>query len=217
MNSLPILYSFRRCPYAMRARLALCSAGVPIELREVVLKNKPADMLALSPKATVPVMQLTCGEVIDESLDIMRWALQQNDPNNWLDTEPETTAQLIAENDGELKPWLDRYKYFERYPEHNQLYYREQLCHFLQHWEQRLGSNNGMGLVANHHTLADTAILPFLRQLAHTDLNWFESAPYPYLQQWLEQFKHSQAFVKSMRKWPAWRAESNEKITVDWK
>jgi len=111
VTSLPVLYSFRRCPYAIRARLALAQAGLPVELREVALRRKPAEMLALSPKGTVPVLQLPDGQVLDESLDIMRWALQQADPQGWLDAGPQAlAAELIALNDGPFKALLDRYK-----------------------------------------------------------------------------------------------------------
>ncbi|MGB1581943.1 MAG: glutathione S-transferase N-terminal domain-containing protein, partial [Nevskiales bacterium] len=124
--SLPVLYSFRRCPYAMRARIALAKAGVTVELREILLKDKPAEMLALSPKGTVPVLQLPGGEVIDESLDVMRWALQGHDPDSWLEPDPELTEVLIEANDGPFKSALDRYKYFTRFPEQPREVYRAQ-------------------------------------------------------------------------------------------
>jgi len=126
-TKLPILYSFRRCPYAMRARLAIAYSGIKLELREIVLRNKPEEMLAISPKGTVPVLQLPSGEVIDESIDIMRWALAQHDPNDWY-SEPYIPAieSLITQNDESFKPWLDRYKYADRYPEQSETYYRNQ-------------------------------------------------------------------------------------------
>ena len=127
---LPILYSFRRCPYAIRARLALAYAGIAVEIREVALKNKPEQMLAISPKGTVPVLQLPDGRVLEESLDIMHWALAHHDPEHWLafDTKAET---LIKWNDGDFKYSLDRYKYAARYPEFSQAYYGQQTEHFL--------------------------------------------------------------------------------------
>ena len=216
MNQPPILYSFRRCPYAIRARLALGSAGIAVELREVVLKRKPAAMLALSPKGTVPVLQLPDGQVIDESLDIMRWALRQNDPENWLADSAQACEQLVAENDAEFKYWLDRYKYFERYPEQSQLAYRAKAEKFLQHCERCLAENGGMGLLDCRLTLADIAILPFVRQFAHTDIDGFEQMPYPMVRQWLGQFKGSQLFAIVMQKWPEWDATGQDFNHVEW-
>ena len=215
MSDLPILYSFRRCPYAIRARLALCIADVPLELREVLLKNKPSEMVTISPKGTVPVLQLQNGTVIDESIDVMRWALGQNDPEKWLGTAPELTDSLIAENDNEFKYWLDRYKYFERFPEHDQQYYRDQAVEILKTWENRLSMHSGAGLVADRLTLADMALLPFVRQFAHSDLEWFTNAPLPLLRQWLDKFKQSDLFKNVMFKLPCWEA-SQEPTVVRW-
>ena len=126
----PTLYSFRRCPYAMRARLALAASGIKTELREVVLKDKPEALIAISPKATVPVLQTETGRVIDESIDIVRWALDKRDPLNWYESltarQQQETDALINENDGAFKASLDRYKYADRYPEHSEQFYREQ-------------------------------------------------------------------------------------------
>lgn len=213
---MPVLYSFRRCPYAIRARLALCNAGIPVELREVLLKNKPTEMLALSPKGTVPVLHLPDGTVIDESIDVMRWALKQNDPENWLGEEPEVTHSLITENDGPFKYWLDRYKYFERFPEHSQQHYRDQASAILETWESRLAMHSGQGLVAERLTLADMALLPFVRQFAHSDLDWFNSAPLPLLRQWLDSFKQSDLFRQVMLKLPRWE-HCQEPVFVRWR
>ena len=121
---LPVLYSFRRCPYAIRARMAICYAGVPVELREILLKNKPPGMLAASPKGTVPVLVLPDGRVLDESCDVMRWALAIHDPDNWMDPALSREAsRLIAENDGSFKTHLDHYKYADRYPEQTPVHY----------------------------------------------------------------------------------------------
>lgn len=126
-HTYPILYSFRRCPYAMRARLAIAAAQVKVELREVELRNKQEALLLASPKGTVPVLQLEDGKVIDESPDIMFWALQQHDPEHWLEQDwLKQTKQLIQRNDGEFKYYLDRYKYADRYPERSELEYRQQ-------------------------------------------------------------------------------------------
>lgn len=144
-NPLPTLYSFRRCPYAMRARLALMAAGIAVELREVVLKDKPPCLLAASPKGTVPVLITAGGEVIDESRDIMLWALGQHDPLNWLQGDRAAMMALVDACDDGFKPWLDRYKYHDRHPEHPQAYYREQAEAYLVQWEQRLAVQRWLG------------------------------------------------------------------------
>jgi glutathione S-transferase len=173
----PILYSFRRCPYAMRARLALAASGIKTELREVVLKDKPAELLAVSPKATVPVLQTETGRVIDESIDIMRWALDKRDPLNWYQTldrrQQIQCDELIANNDGDFKYYLDRYKYADRYPEHPESYYREQGEKTLQNLESLLKENGC--LLTEKWTLADIALLPFVRQFALVDKDWFNT------------------------------------------
>src|SRR5690554_6636487 len=140
------LYSFRRCPYAMRARLAIVLAELKVELREIVLKNKPAQMLAISPKGTVPVLELVEADgfsrrVIEESRDILQWALEQHDPQAVLDVEPASAQALIEQNDNEFKHWLDRYKYSDRYPELSQLEYRERGEVFLQVLENLLAKH----------------------------------------------------------------------------
>ncbi|MCH4874887.1 glutathione S-transferase [Pseudomonas sp. TMW22091] len=190
-----VLYSFRRCPYAMRARMALRYSGVPLTTVEVSLKAKPAEMLALSPKGTVPVLVCADGRVIDQSLDIMRWALARNDPDNWLG--PDRTA-LIEENDQVFKANLDRYKYAIRYPEQPMEHYRAQGEQFLQHLEDLLG--HAPYLAGDMLSLADVALAPFVRQFAHVDREWFEQAPYPHLRVWLERFLTSALFTSVMAK-----------------
>lgn len=206
-TKLPILYSFRRCPYAMRARLAIAYSGIKLELREIVLRNKPEEMLAISPKGTVPVLQLPSGEVIDESIDIMRWALAQHDPKSWY-SEPYIPAieSLITQNDESFKPWLDRYKYADRYPEQSETYYRNQCEAWFKTLESLLEANKGF-LVTDQITLADMALLPFIRQCAHVDLAWFESTQYTQLQNWLNRFKDSELFSNIMQKYPAWQRD----------
>lgn len=192
-----LLYSFRRCPYAMRARLALRYSGVCVRIIEVSLKAKPAEMLALSPKGTVPVLSVN-GEVIDESLAIMQWALAQHDPDNWrLQGDPSVLA-LIDENDQGFKYHLDRYKYAERYPEHPREHYRAEGEVFLQKLEGLLADR--AYLLAHHPSLADMALAPFVRQFAHVDRGWFARAPYPRLQRWLEAFLQSPLFIGVMAK-----------------
>ncbi|MBK3507264.1 glutathione S-transferase [Pseudomonas sp. MF6747] len=192
-----LLYSFRRCPYAMRARMALRYAGVPVQIVEVSLKAKPADMLALSPKGTVPVLSVD-GRVIEESLEIMLWALAQHDPDDWLLKGDPRVLQLIAENDQAFKHHLNRYKYAERYPELPMEHYRAEGAVFLRALEALLADR--AFLLAEHLSLADVALAPFVRQFAHVDREWFASAPYPRLQTWLQRFLESALFVAVMAK-----------------
>ncbi|WP_166361910.1 glutathione S-transferase [Pseudomonas akapageensis] len=194
-----ILYSFRRCPYAMRARMALRYSGCPVEIVEVSLKAKPAEMLALSSKGTVPVLSVD-GQVIDESLEIMRWALARNDPQDWLlGDAPEARLhadRLISENDQVFKVHLNHYKYADRYPQHSLEHYREQACGFLQTLEECLQQQ--AYLFADHPSLADIAIMPFIRQFAAVDPDWFGQAPYPRLQDWLKGLLESSLFKAIM-------------------
>ncbi len=205
-QKLPVLYSFRRCPYAMRARLAIAVSGTQVELREVVLKNKPEEMLVASPKGTVPVLMLADGTVIDESLDIMRWALDNSDLDNLLcNGNPEkqaTIAELIKENDHTFKQHLDHYKYFDRFPEQPQSYYREQAEITLLKLEHKLKQHTF--LAGSEYSLADLAIFPFIRQFAHVDKQWFDATPYPALQKWLGYFLESELFNSIMKKYPQW-------------
>lgn len=202
--SLPILYSFRRCPYAMRARLALMQAGIVVELREVILRNKPSQLLAVSPKATVPVLLLTNGEIFVESLDIMHWVASQVVKNNAVADEPADVNWLIGQNDGEFKYYLDRYKYASRYPEQTELYYREKAAVFLNGLESRLSRH--AFLCGHSASLADMAIFPFIRQFAGVNIEWFQSSPYTNLKQWLSQQLESGLFISIMNKYPAWQA-----------
>ena len=192
-----LLYSFRRCPYAMRARLALRYSGVPVRIIEVSLKAKPAEMLALSPKGTVPVLSVN-GEVIDESLAIMQWALARHDPDDWLLQGEPAVLALIAENDHGFKYQLDRYKYAERHPEQPMEVYRAAGEMFLRTLEQRLATR--AYLLADHPSLADMALAPFVRQFAHVDRAWFAASPYTQLQAWLQRFLESPLFISVMAK-----------------
>ncbi|WP_407730749.1 glutathione S-transferase [Pseudomonas helleri] len=190
-----VLYSFRRCPYAMRARMALRYSGVPLSIVEVSLKAKPAEMLALSPKGTVPVLVCADGRVIEQSLEIMHWALARHDPDNWLGPD---SAALIEENDQVFKVNLDRYKYAIRYPEQPMEHYRAQGAAFLQRLEVLLEQT--LYLAGDTLSLADIALAPFVRQFAHVDRDWFEQAPYPRLNAWLERFLASELFTAVMAK-----------------
>lgn len=198
------LYSFRRCPYAMRARLGILFAELSVELREITLKNKPEQMLAISPKGTVPVLQLVDGSVIEESAEIMTWALEQNDPQGLLDEKVLSEANaLIAQNDNEFKQWLDRYKYADRHPEMTQTEYRQRGEVFLQDLEALLTENTY--LLGNRVTIADIGIMPFVRQFAHVDREVFYSLPYPKLQQWLQHWLDHPLFVQAMAKFQPWQ------------
>lgn len=192
-----LLYSFRRCPYAMRARLALRYSGVPVQIVEVSLKAKPVEMLALSPKGTVPVLSVG-GRVIEQSLEIMQWALGQHDPEDWLLQGDPRVLELIAENDQAFKHHLDRYKYAERYPELPMEHYRAEGEVFLQKLEDLLTKNDY--LLANHLSLADAALAPFVRQFAHVDREWFARTSYQRLQKWLQRFLESPLFTAVMAK-----------------
>jgi glutathione S-transferase len=189
----------------MRARLAIAYADVAVELREVELCNKPQAMLLISPKGTVPVLQLENGKVLDESLDIMLWALQQNDPEHWLKVASLANAQaLIRRNDEQFKYYLDRYKYADRYPAYSELYYRQQGELFLADLEDLLTQSSY--LCGEHFSLADAAILPFIRQFCAVDPLWFKASPYPLLRQWLNHFLASSLFEQVMTKYPCWQA-----------
>ncbi|MDX2374496.1 glutathione S-transferase [Psychrobacter sp. T6-6] len=202
--SLPRLYTFRRCPYAMRARLGLIFAELSVELREITLKNKPEKMLAISPKGTVPVLQLLDGSVIEESAEIMTWALEQNDPQGLLDEKVSSEANaLIAQNDNEFKQWLDRYKYADRHPEMTQSEYREKGEVFLQVLESLLTDN--IYLLGDNPTIADIGIMPFVRQFAHVDREVFYNLPYPNLQRWLQHWLEHPLFVQAMTKFQPWQ------------
>lgn len=209
--SLHRLYSFRRCPYAMRARLGLLFAELPVELREITLKNKPTQMLAISPKGTVPVLQLIDGTVIEESREIMMWALEQNDPQGLLDTAVLSQAEaLIAQNDNEFKYWLDRYKYADRHTEMTQTEYRQRGEVFLQVLEARLTKNRY--LLGDNVTVADIGIMPFVRQFAHVDRNTFYDLPYPKLQQWLQNWLAHPLFLQAMVKFQPWQEKDKAVI-----
>ena len=206
MQSYPVLYSFRRCPYAMRARMAIMQSGVTCELREVVLRDKPAAMLKLSPKGTVPVLHLPNDSVIEESIDVMSWALAINDPDNWLETA-NVSADFICELDGSFKRSLDRYKYFVNHPERSQSDYRDEGALFLSLLEEKLAANDGAGLFGPRITLPDIAAFPFVRQFAFVDKAWFDEAPYPLLQAWFNNQLDSRLFQSVMIKYPAWKPE----------
>ena len=197
----PLLYTFRRCPYAIRARMAIQISGVEVTKHEVNLRDKPAALLECSPKGTVPVLQLADGHVIDESLDIMLWALSINDPDHWLDDPDglsEEAQALIKQNDEPFKTALDYYKYSVRFPEHSEQYYREQAEFFLKKLNTRLSQSHY--LMGDRLTVPDMAIFPFIRQFSNVDKNWFYASPYKYLIQWLDARISSDLFTTVMQK-----------------
>ena len=201
VNPDPILYSFRRCPYAVRSRLALRVSGQSYELREVALRNKPPEMLAVSPKGTVPVLIDIDGRVLDESIDIMLWALGKNDPEKWLIPEiGDLTAmlQLIGEFDRGFKYHLDRYKYPNRYADTDPKIHRTKCCLYLDKFNAQLMINTY--LFGHYITLADMAIVPFVRQFAHTDQEWFNQQSWAHLKTWLETLINSEIYLKVMAK-----------------
>lgn len=213
-SDLPVLYSFRRCPYAMRARLALAVSGQHCELREVVLRDKPPELRVASPKATVPVLVLPGGEVLAQSLAIMQWALQRHDPEGWLpaDSAAQQAQQtLIAASDGPFKHALDRYKYPNRYAgEHagdDQAFaesHRSHAASQLMLLESLLCRHDW--LCGPAASLADMAILPFVRQFAHTDAAWFAAQPWPALDAWLGRWESGAQFEQVMEKYLPWQA-----------
>jgi glutathione S-transferase len=192
--ALPILYSFRRCPYAMRARLALSYSGIVLEHREIILKDKPQAMLDASPKGTVPVLVLPDGTVIDESLDVMRWALEKKDTDGWLDGY---SQGLITQNDTNFKRALDRYKYPNRYPDEDCSSALDQCLSFLKELENYL-------VLSQRSTLTDMAIFPFIRQFSKVNPEMFKKLPYPTVQSWLEEHVNSDLFQSIMNKHPVW-------------
>ena len=208
VNVLPVLYSFRRCPYAMRARLALHASGIATEHREVVLKNKPAHLLALSPKGTVPVLWLpgaAGSKVLEQSLDIMLWALRQHDPLGWLppsDAGMADAQALIAHNDGPFKQQLDRYKYPSRWGLESGVADRDEGAIWLRTLDARLRKQPE--LAGEHFGMADAAVAPFVRQFAHTDPTWFAAQPWPALASWLTKFESSDLFQAIMHKHAPW-------------
>lgn len=214
MNSreLPILYSFRRCPYAIRARLALAHRGITVELREVLLRDKPKAMLAASAKGTVPVLLLPQGRVLDESLEVMRWALTQVPEGAW---NPPSADQerFIAQNDGAFKYFLDRYKYADRYPTHPQDWYRDQAAPHLTALDQQL--ENSPFLCGDAPGFVDAALMPFLRQFAMVDPSWFAASPYTSLQRWLQDLLDSALFASVMLKFPPWHPD-HEPLRMTW-
>ena len=198
---IPILYSFRRCPYAIRARLALAVAKVPCQLIEVSLRNKPASLLEASPKATVPVLVLSDGAVIEQSLDIVQWALNHHDPAHWLRPTvggPTQMMEWVAVCDSSFKQALDQYKYPHRHPGKKPHEARDAASAWLVTLDQRLAATGH--LQGGHTSLVDACVFPFVRQFAAVDPVWWEKQPWPCLHAWLERWLGSALFMQIMRK-----------------
>ncbi len=217
--TLPVLYSLRNCPYAMRSRLAIFRSKQAVELRDVVLTDKPPQMIAASSKATVPILVLASSKVIDESLDVMLWALGESDPNNLLRTDSSTNESvssnqtmgaikledirnLVALFDREFIPCLDAYKCAKRYHESNLQECRQACEVYIQQLEQRLSSH--AYLIDDEESMADIALLPFIRKFAKVERQWYQQSPYLNLRRWLNRYLQSAMFNKVMAKYPLW-------------
>lgn len=214
-SQLPVLYSFRRCPYAMRARMALVYSGVQCVLREVELKNKPQSLLEYSPKGTVPVMVLPDGSIVEESLDLVNYALNFNDPSGLLAVNDEVSKDiesLIDKNDTDFVKWLTRYKYFERFPEQSQTEYLNIIQeNYFNNFETRLSSHSY--IAADQRTKADIVLVPFVRQFALADKEYFYNSKYTKIIAWLDEFLSEPNFEIVMQKHKPWQ-EGDEEILL---
>ena len=210
-NNLPILYSFRRCPYAMRARMAIHISSQKCEIREVLLRDKPPSMLEYSSKGTVPVLVLQSGEVIDESLDVIDWALNLNDPDNWQRSKDnENTKELIKINDGEFKHHLDRYKYSKRYDNEDPEFHRKKCLKFIEKINSEL--QNSKYIFDDEISYIDISLLPFIRQFRIADNEWFDELPYENVKSWLSNFLNSELLKSIMSKYDLWK--EGDEVTI---
>jgi len=208
----PILWSFRRCPYAMRARLAIKASGQSVLLREILLRDKPEPFLAASQKGTVPVLVLPDGRVIDESRDVMFWALSQADPEAWLGIyhrDQKTCEDHLDALDNIFKHHLDRYKYATRYEDVDEVIHRTEGASFLQKWDDHLSSHPALS--GEKAGILDFATLPFVRQFRIADPMWFDNQNWPHLHKWLQSFLNSERFAQIMEKYQPWN-ETGEDI-----
>jgi len=202
---IPVLYSFRRCPYAMRARMAIAAADCEIEHREILLSDRPEHLRAISATATVPCLEIRPGKVLVESLQIMSWALEQHDPLNWLPAQDQVKVadELIASNDGEFKYNLDRFKYPTRYDDADPLTARTNAERFVISLDEQLGRHTQ--LLGDKVSMADVAIFPFVRQFSRADEGWFASTPYEAVRRWLAWWETAPIFGRIMAKIPVWQ------------
>ena len=211
ISKAPILWSFRRCPFAIRARLAIVASGQIVRLREILLREKPTTFLAASPKGTVPVLDLCDGRIIDESRDIMFWALDKNDPEGWLDVwrrQPDRVELFLDKLDGSFKNNLDRYKYASRYDASLARLHRndgEKFLITLNEMLEQTGALSGRNL-----GLMDFASLPFVRQFRIADPEWFDAQSWQHLSRWLDSFIHSAGFNEVMQKYLPWYEGAKE-------
>jgi glutathione S-transferase len=217
MSAVPILYSLQHCPYAMRARMGLMMAKQEVLLRNIVTKDKPQEMLKTSPKGTVPILLFEDGTVIDESLEIMIWALKKNDPSDLLyqalpDAYPQMLS-LISDCDQGFRTNLNEYKNQKRYHLEKEIQFRSQCEEFIQLLESSLKDRDF--ILGDKLSLADLAILPFIRQFANVDKSWFRSAGYPRLSLWLANLMESLLFTKAMKKYPLWN-DAHEEFLLSW-
>jgi glutathione S-transferase len=206
MLNTPVFYSFRRCPYCIRAHMALKYAGLEIILREVELRDIPAEALVVSPRATVPSLVINENNYMDESWDIVKWATQKNDPDNWLGKNNEylkAAEKLVETNDGSFKDDLDHYKYADRHPEHSMEYYRQRCVRFLEELNDMLEESSF--LLSENITIADIAVFPFIRQFAMVDKDWFGAEPYSGLQRWLDIMLDTELFSEAFKKHEIWK------------
>ena len=204
-NKYPILYSFRRCPYAMRARLAIKISEIFVEIREIKLKDKPLEFLNLSPKGTVPVLVTTSGKILEESLDIINWALNKNDPKKWLangQLSQNQINQLLDNLENEFKPSLDKYKYTNRFESVDKDFHRDKNLSFLWYLDDLLKKNKALN--CSHLSLVDYAIFPFIRQFRNVDSEWFDSLNFNFLKKWLFELIDSNDFLSIMTKYEKW-------------
>ena len=202
---LPVLYTFRRCPYAMRARISMYYSKINYEHREILLKDRPKKLYNLSPKGTVPVLNLPDGKVIDESLDIMKWSMSINDSDSWFVNNISDQLNAIKTNDYHFKKWLDKYKYHDRYPEFPVQYYRDECEVILKSFEKKL--EKGEYLFCQKISLGDMAILPFIRQFANVDIIWFNES-FTNLSKWMDELIESEIFQSMMKKYEIWNPSS---------
>ena len=209
--NIPILYSFRRCPYAMRARLALYYSKINYEHREILLKNRPNNLYEISPKGTVPVLDLLNGGVIDESFDIMKWAISMDSSKSLFNRGRQKQIGMILLNDMQFKKWLDKYKYHVRYPEHSMEFYRENCKQILDQYEDQL--KNYTYLIDNEISLADFAILPFIRQFANVDIKWYNDS-YSYLSSWMNKLMDFDIFIQIMKKFEVWDENKRGEVVM---
>jgi len=189
--------------------LALAYSSISVELKEISLKNRPSELFAVSPKGTVPVLCLNNHTVIDESLEIMKWALHHNDPESWIGHNKQIQLEMIAKYDNEFKYWLDRYKYYDRYPEKDQYYYRNKCDQYLS--KLNIAFEDNLYILSNHICLIDIAILPFVRQFANVDIKWFNNH-YQNIYSWFNNFINSELFLSVMHKYPEYKPKQKPLI-----